>query len=68
MLVRLRTNLGSIDAAKLKLDWQKCGRGAEVEVSEDVGATLIKRNIAEEVERKVKAVAEQPRITAPAKP
>jgi hypothetical protein len=64
MIVRFKVNLGSNDAAPLRLDFQQCGKGKTTDVSEAAAAWLIKRGIAEAVE--VKAVAPKPTITAPA--
>jgi hypothetical protein len=67
MFVRFRVNLGSIDAAKLKLDHKQCQLGAEVDVPDAAAEWLCKKGIAEPAERKVKGVAKQPEVTAPAK-
>ena len=77
MLVRFRVNLGMSDAKTCGLDWQQCKRGDEVEASD--GRTiqtksglaspaewLLSRKFAEPA-AKVKAVAKQSEITAPAK-
>lgn len=56
MKVRFRTNLGSRDAESLKLDFRKCQDGDVLDVSDSVGAVLIKRGIAEAASQPIKAV------------
>lgn len=67
MLVKFNTNLGRVDAHKYGLDWTKCTRDSEVEVSDGAAEHLIARKIASPSERRVRAVATKPEITAPAK-
>jgi hypothetical protein len=49
MIVKFKVNLGSVDAARLKLDFKKCMTGMEVECSDEVGGRLVARGIAAEV-------------------
>lgn len=49
MHVQFRTNLGSIDAKKLGLDFAKCTDGSTVETSAPVGEALVKSGIAVDV-------------------
>lgn len=52
MRMRFRVNLGSVDAAKLGLDYTKCSRDSEVDVSnEKAVAFLTERGIAEPVSK-----------------
>ena len=63
MLVKFRTNLGRIDAGKLKIaNWQECVRDAEVEVHDAAAESLIARKFAVACEKKVKAVSPAPSI------
>lgn len=67
MKIKFRVNLGSVDAAGLKLDWSECKQGSELDVSKATGELLCERGIAEPVTETVKGVAKQPSITAPGK-
>ncbi len=49
MIVRFRVNLGSTDASALKLDFQECQQGMELEVSDEAGQWLITKGISEQV-------------------
>lgn len=46
MKVVFRTNLGMVDAKTLGLDYTACKLGSTVDVSDDVGARLLKAGIA----------------------
>lgn len=73
MLVRFRVNLGSVDAKEVndktgaRLEFQNCQIGAEHDIREEAAEWLIQRGIVEPVDRRVKGVAKQSEITAPAK-
>ena len=63
MLVKFRTNLGRIDADKLKIaNWQECVRDAEVEVQDAAAEKLIARKFAVACEKKVRAVSPSPSL------
>lgn len=69
MQVKFRTNLGSIDAGKLKIDWTKCKLGDVLDVETSVGETLVRSGIAEEIPakplpEKIKAVPKAPEVGA----
>lgn len=57
MHVKFNTNLGSVDAERLGLDFQSCLAGSSVDVPPDAAALLIDRGIAAPV---VKAVPAPP--------
>jgi hypothetical protein len=63
MLVKFRTNLGINDAKELKVNWKECTRDSVVDVPQEAGLLLVKRNIAEPAD--VKGVAKKPEVTAP---
>jgi hypothetical protein len=63
MLVKFRVSLGSIDAAKFKLDNAKCKEGMQCEVEQSAARWLIAKGIATEVrDEEVKGVAQSPAI------
>lgn len=49
MRVRFRVNLGTIDARKFDLDYQKCTAGAEVDMPHGTAKTLVALGIAEDM-------------------
>lgn len=49
MRVLFVKNLGSNDALPLDLDFRRCQEGREIEVSENVGLSLVRRRLADEV-------------------
>ncbi len=65
MLVKFTTNVGSNDSDPLGLDCKKCTLGAQLEVQDDVGERLIRRNFA--VQAEIKGTAKKP-VIADAKP
>ena len=68
MKVRFITNLGSIDADKLGLDFHKCKVDDVLEVDNVVGDTLVKSGVAEvPTPEQLKAIAKEAAVTAPAK-
>lgn len=52
MKVKMRVNLGSADAAKLKLDHKECTEGMTVDVSDATAEVLVRRGFAELAEQK----------------
>lgn len=62
MRVRFKTNLGSIDARKLGLDYTKCQSGMTCEVGDEVGEKLLSGNLATRVAETIKAVPDKPAI------
>lgn len=53
MKVRFRTNLGSIDAGRIGVDYKRCTYRAEVDVSDDAGKWLVANGIADSLEKPV---------------
>lgn len=49
MKVRMRTNLGTNDAAALGLKWAECQDGMQVKVPDAVGTHLVSRRMADEL-------------------
>lgn len=47
MLVKFRTNVGSVDAGEMGLDFKKCQRGMTLEVTDKQASTLIAKKLAE---------------------
>ncbi len=65
MVVRFTDNLGSRDAASYGLDFKLCTKGAEVEVADGTGSSLVAKRLAVEVSRpqEIKAVPAPPAIS-----
>lgn len=59
MRVRFKVNLGSNDALPLKLDYQQCRKGMELDVPEAAAKWLVAKGHAVEVVE-IKAVAPKP--------
>lgn len=49
MIVKFNVNLGSVDAARLDVDFRTCLVGAEVDISDVAGKWLVSRGIASDV-------------------
>lgn len=52
MKVKMRVNLGSVDAKALRLEFKDCTAGKVVDVSEAIAEQMVKRGFAEFGEQK----------------
>lgn len=68
MLVRFKVNLGSGDASRLGLDFQKCKTGMELNCGNDVGGWLVAKKLATEVRQPEAIGAAKAPTIADAKP
>lgn len=59
MIVKMKTNLGSHDARRCKLNFSDCTKGAEVECNADAGRWLVANGMAVEIVAVAKPAAIQ---------
>ncbi len=59
----MKVNLGSRDAARWELDFQKCVEGAEITVNEDAAAEMVRVGFAFVSPSSIKGVPEEPTIS-----
>lgn len=68
MRLKFKTNLGSKDAELVGVDFTKCQKGMELEVSDKAGEWLIKNGIAAEVAKQIRGVAPEPELAKEVQP
>lgn len=64
MKVKMRTNLGTVDASAIGVDAKQCRDGMVTEVSDAAGQWLVKRRFADELPE-IHAVPPQPMQAVP---
>jgi hypothetical protein len=68
MIVAFKFNLGSNDAEPLGLDFKRCTKGSEQNVSDSVGKLLVSKGLASEIVQPVRGVPDAPAIAEASQP